>query len=241
MTNRTQTAIVLLMLAQGLAGCDGSRSSIPSGPTPVTSTPATPAPGDLKVFTNAAWEFSTTDLRDAHDQIVQFNTANELIWTADGTHLPGYPVQGNVIPAEASCKCALVVRVGSSNREIRAYLTADYGHDNPGTLVDLAIAGGVLVVSRTNVFAPGTYTQSGVVTEMTETGQAPVANANVSRVNEEGSGWQDGTTDKNGFYEIHGLYDGSRDVAVWKEGYEPVRSVVAIRGDTRFDTQLVRR
>ena len=129
-------------------------------------------------------------------------------------------MQGNVIPAEASCKCALVVRFGSSNREIHAYLTADYGHDNPGTLVDLAIAGGVLVVSRTNVFAPGTYTQSGVVTEMTELGQAPLENATVSRVNEEGSGWQDGTTDKNGFYEIHGLYDGSREVAVWKEGYE---------------------
>ena len=149
MTNRAQTAILLLMLPQGLAGCDGSHSSIPSGPTPVTSTPGTPAPGALRVFTDAAWKFSTSDLRDAHDQIVQFNTANELIWTADGTHLPGYPVQGNAISADVSCKCWLVVRFGTSNGERRAYLTADYGHDNPGTVVDLAITGGALVVSRT--------------------------------------------------------------------------------------------
>jgi hypothetical protein len=233
MTNRTQTAIGLLMLAEGLVACGGSRSSIPPAPTPASVA--------LKIFTDGASGFSTSDLRDADGQIVQFNTASELIWTADGTHLPGYSAQGNVIPAEASCTCGLVVRFGTSMGERRAYLTADYGHDNPGTLVDLAIAGGVLVVRRTNVFAPGTYTQSGVVTEMTERGQAPLENASVSRVDEEGTGWQGGTTDKNGFYEIHGLYDGSRKVAVSKEGYEIANWVVAIHGDTRFDARLVRR
>ena len=34
--------------------------------------------------------FATSDLRDAQDQIVQLNSANELIWAADGTRLPGY-------------------------------------------------------------------------------------------------------------------------------------------------------
>ena len=157
-------------------------------------------------FTEAASRFSTSDLRDAQEQIVQFNTAGELIWTADGTRLPGYRPQGNYIPAEGSCHCWFVVHFGTRAGERRAYLTADYGHENPGTVVDLEIAGGALVVSRTDVFPPGTYTQSGVVTEMTATGQAPIENAGVWRINEEESGWQGATTDKNGFYEIHGLY-----------------------------------
>lgn len=193
------------------------------------------------MFRDRASGFWTSDLRDAQEQIVQFNTANELIWTADGTRLPGYRAEGNFIPADASCKCTLVVRFGTRNGERRAYLTADYGHDNPGTVVDLEIAGGVLVVSRTNVFPPGTYTLSGVVTEVTETGQGPVENAGVWRVNEEETGWQEGTTNKDGFYEIHGLYDGSKEVSVMKEGYNTVSRVVPINGDTRFDIQLVRR
>lgn len=246
MRNRTRTGVVLLMLVQALAGCDGSRSSILSAPSPIPQPVPQPAPppasiNGLMMFTEQASGFSTSDLRDAQEQIVQFNTANELIWTADGTHLPGYRAEGNFIPAEASCKCTLVVHFGTRNGERRAYLTADYIHDNPGTVVDLEIAGGVLVVSRTNVFPPGTYTLSGVVTEVTETGQAPIEDAGVWRLNDEGSGYREGKTDKSGFYEIHGLYDGSRDITVIKEGYETVRRPVSINGDTRFDIQLVRR
>ena len=131
--------------------------------------------GGLRVFVDQASGFSTSDLRDAQEQIVQFNTDNELIWIADGTRLPGYSVQGNFIPAEASCQCWLAVRFGTSNGERRAYLTADYGHDNPGTMVDLEIAGGALVVRRTDVFVPGTYTLSGVVTEQTPSGPVLLA------------------------------------------------------------------
>jgi hypothetical protein len=193
------------------------------------------------VFTERASGFSTTDLHDAAEQMVQFSTAGELIWTADGTRLSGYGVQGNSIAFHASCQCSLVVRYGTRQGERRAYLTADYIHDNPGTLVDLAITGGVLVVNRTSVFPPGTYTQSGLVTERTDRGSVPIENAHIDRLDEEETGWQVGTTDKNGFYEIHGLNDGSRQVEVSKEGYETVRTVVEVRGDTRFDAQLVRR
>ena len=141
------------------------------------------------MFVDQASGFSTSDLHDAQEQVVQFNTANELIWMADGDHLPGYIVQGNFIPAEASCQCWLAVRFGTRNGERRAYLTADYGHDNPGTVVDLEIAGGALVVRRTDVFVPGTYTLSGVVTEQTPSGPVGIADAAVYRLNEEG---QDG-------------------------------------------------
>jgi hypothetical protein len=145
-----------------------------------------------------------------------------------------------VIPAERACQCWLIVRFGISNGERRAYFTADYGHDNPGTLVDLDIAGGVLVVRRTEQFAPGTYTQSGVITDVTAQGVVLVEGAIVSRVNEEGTGWQDATTDSRGFYELRGLYDGRREGGVRKPGYRALTTDVVVDGDTRFDASLVR-
>ena len=113
------------------------------------------------MFTEQASGFSTSDLRDAQEQIVQFNTANELIWTADGTHLPGYRAQGNFIPAEASC--GFVVRFGTRNGET--------------SLPDRRL----------------------------------------------------GTTDKNGFYEIHGLAAASRESSAMKDGYEPSGVVASQR------------
>jgi hypothetical protein len=139
------------------------------------------------------------------------------------------------------CACWLVVRFGTRDGERRAYLTADYIHDNPGTLVSLSISGAALIITRTAVFAPGTYTLSGVITETSETGPLPVEGAGVWRLNEEGSGWQVATTDKNGLYEMKGLYDGEREVSVIKDGYDTARSGVLIAGDTRFDREIVKR
>ncbi len=171
---------------------------------------------------------------------MQFNTANELIWTADGTRLTGYSASGgNYIAAEKLCQCWLEVRFGTRDGERRAYLTADYGHYNPGTLVDLELVGGAIVMKESNVYPPGTYALSGVVTEVTPAGPAPVEGASVSR--SYGSGWQNATTDKNGFYQIQGLYDGTDKVSAGKEGYETEESDVTVRGDTRFDIQLGRR
>jgi hypothetical protein len=98
----------------------------------------------------------------------------------------------------------------------------------------------VLVVKRTTVFAPGTYTLSSVVTEMTANGLAPVEDAGVWRLNEEMTGWQEARTDRNGFYELRGLYAGGGEVSVIKDGYDTAKSNVTIDGDTRFDSQLVR-
>ena len=237
--------VAVIGLVHALTGCGSS--SVPSSPSSVTAPrpqPPTPPPGSsngLATFTDPRSGFSTSDLHDVQEQVVRVNLANELIWVEDGTHLPGYRAQQNSIPAEMACACWLIVRFGIRNGERRAYLTADYGHDNPGTLVDLGIAGAALTVTRTTLFAPGTFTMSGVITEPSEDGPLPVADAMVTRVNEEGSGWQSGATDRNGFYEVHGLYDGARDVAVIKNGYVSTQSTVVINGDTRFDGQIVRR
>ena len=137
--------------------------------------------------------------------------------------------------------CWLIVRLGTSSSERRAYFSADYGHDTPGTLVDLEIVGNVLVVNRTTVFAPGTYTLTGVISEMTDDGLIPVEGADVWRTNEELTGSQVVRTGQNGVYVLGGLYDGGQAITVTKDGYQTVKAVVAVEGDTRFDSQLVRR
>jgi len=242
----TRTRIVLFLLMQGFVGCGRSDwQPTPSAPS-AAQQPVNPNP--LIVFKDPLTGLSTSDVRDAQDHLVQFTTSSELVWTADGTRLSGHSVQGpgyqslSNVAAEPSCQCWLVVRFGASGGERRAYLTADYIHFNPRTLVELEIAGGALIVSRTDVFPPGTYTLSGVVTEATETGLTPIENAIVSRLDEEGSGWDEATTDRNGFYEIRGLTDESRLTAFSKDGYQKVeRADFPIHGDMRFDVQLIRR
>lgn len=245
MTHRTRTAGVLLLLSQGLVGCGRSDSvSTPSAPSVVLQ-PVSPS--QLIAFRDPLTGLSTSDVRDAHNHIVQFTTASELVWTSDGTYLPGHFVQGpgyqslRNVAAEPSCECWLVVRFGASDGQRRAYLTADYIHFNPRTLVALEIARGALIVSRTDVFPPGTYTLSGIVTEATESGLTPIENASVYRLNEEQSGWDAATTDRDGFYEIHGLTDGSRLTGFTKTGYGKVEQPdLVIHGDMRFDVQLTR-
>lgn len=250
------TGMALLILAPlELAGCGSSTSpsaASPTGSSPI-SEPAPPLPsGSLVVFTESTSGFSTTDLRDVQEQVVQFNTANELIWTADGTRLPGFEVDTfhypgtafiNVVgPSRAICPtgCAFEVRFGTKDGQRRAYLTMDYVHDNPGTLVDVEVTGGALVVTKTNVFAPGTFTLSGTVTELTDAGERPVEAASVYRL--VASGWRGASTDRNGFYQMAGMYDSTNMVTAIKEGYqEQSRRDVVIKGDTQFDIQLVRR
>jgi hypothetical protein len=147
-----------------------------------------PPPDTLVVFKEAASGFATTDLRDAHDRILRFNMAGELIWTADGSRLPGYQVDtvhypGSTFISGRICEaeCAFEVRFGTKDGDRRAYLTVDYGHDNPGTLVDVEVVGGALVVTQTQMYAPGTFTLSGRVTELMAGNEIPVEGAHVYR------------------------------------------------------------
>ena len=118
-------------------------------------------------------------------------------------------------------------------------MTVDYGHDNPGTMVDVEVAGGALLVTRTTSYLPGTFSLSGVVTEVTPHGIVPVAGVIVYRAVT--GGWQDATTDATGFYKISGLNDGTEEVSAMKTGYQTSNDdSVTIRGDTRFDIRLSR-
>ncbi|HYT89694.1 MAG TPA: carboxypeptidase regulatory-like domain-containing protein [Gemmataceae bacterium] len=236
MTNRMQTAIVLLVLAQGLAGCDSSRSSIPSAPTPMAPLPATPASSNLMVFTDTASGLSTSDVHDAQDQMVQFNRAGELIWTAGGSRFPGWGGDYAYLKGpEKLCDCWFEVRFGAKDGQRLAYLIADDGKA-PGTIVDLEVVDGTLVLTQSHLYPPGTSTLSGVVTEATPTGPMPLAGALLHWYVSDF--WREATTDRNGFYTIPGVYDQSSVLDVSLEGYQTLRTAVTIRGDTRFDIQL---
>ena len=246
MTNKSFVGITILFVATGVVGCSSPTAPALSAP-PAPSDVSPPNPGPLVVFKDPLTGVTTSDVRDAHGHVVQFTDGNELIWI-DGTHFPGHEVDGpghrlhSNNPAEVSCQCWLVVRFGASDGERRAYMTADVGHSNPGTVMDLEIRGTELVVSWTDLFPPGTYTLSGFVSEATRAGLVPIEKAEVWRVDEEQTGWDHTTTDKNGFYQLHGLSDGSRAANISKEGYQTIdQGNVPVHGDTRFDIQLLRR
>ena len=248
----TSRPYVLLVMALVLAGCGDPYAppTVPSRVEPALDTPPPNAPTSVTLhqFTESTTGFSTTDLRDVEDQIVRFNTADELIWTVDDTRLRPYVVttikgfsrgpvhfiEGKICPEG----CTFEVRFGSKDGERRAYLTVDYGHDNPGTMVDVEVAGGALLVTRTTSYLPGTFSLSGVVTEVTPRGVVPVAGVIVYRAVT--GGWQDATTDAKGFYKISGLNDGTEEVAAMKAGYQTNEDSVTVRGDTRFDIRLSR-
>lgn len=242
MITRTQATLVVVGIACGLTGCDGrpSRSQF-LAPSSVTTPAAQPTPSApvLTVFAEAATGFSTSEVRDAQGQVVQFTRSGDLIWMADGTRFSGFPpAGGNYVQAESRCQCWLEVRFGSEGGERRAYLTADYGHDNPATLLDLEVVAGALVMTRSSVYPPGSFTVSGLVFENTPQGPSPLEGAGVSLGY--GTGWLNTTTDANGLYRIEGVQYWTETFVVGKEGFQKFEREISIKGDTRLDIELVR-
>jgi hypothetical protein len=241
-----RSPILLLLLLPALTGCGESSPVVPSesGPGPTSGDPTRSS--TLALFVDDDTGFQTSDLSDAQNQIIQVTNSNELLWTADGTRLPNYRVSsfrfGNgrryyfVEGKICDAGCAFEVRFGSDNGVRRAYLTVDYGHDNPGTVVDVEVIDGALHVAQTDAYPPGTSTLSGVVAGMTARG--PVALEGVEVWRGISTGWRHVRTDRNGFYEIRGLIDGSDRLEMWKDGFEKRSADVAITGNTRFDVEL---
>lgn len=102
---------------------------------------------------------------------------------------------------------------------------------------------GRLVANRTEIYPPGSFTLSGVVTETSANGTSPVDGAWVYLLvsGPAGGGWREAFTDRNGSYAIHGLYWSQPSVSVEKTGYDKTTASVRIDGDTRLDIRLVRR
>jgi hypothetical protein len=123
---------------------------MPLAPTPVVpAPPPAPVATDLVTFIDPFSGGATSDVRDIDDQIVRFNFAGELIWVADGTRFPGFPiVQRSYIMADASYQ----VRFGIKDGQRRAY----FGAHDQDLLYDLENVNGHLVITGTNVPVPGT-------------------------------------------------------------------------------------
>lgn len=149
---RTTRIVLLLAIAAVHTACGAGGAGMTS-PSPV------PHSAGLALFSDPDSDFMTTDVRDAQDEIVQFNTAGELVWAADGSRYPGYIADGHVITAGNICTgCYFYVRFGTRDGTRRAYLTwaAEVTADRPATLLDVAVIGGVLVVHDTEVVVPET-------------------------------------------------------------------------------------
>jgi hypothetical protein len=159
---KVSAAAIFLVLAMGLAGC-GGLSSVPPAPSPIPQAAPPPArpstPIQLAVFTDPGSPFSTSDVRDVQEHIVRFNTADELIWTADGTRFSEYFVSGNLIAYHHKSDTFFQVRFGTREGERRAYLTwtDDRLRGAPATLLDISVDGrGDLTFAETDVPVPGT-------------------------------------------------------------------------------------
>jgi IPT/TIG domain len=196
------------------------------------------APPVYQQFNDSRSGTNTPDVRDADDQIVRFTVDGFLVWAADETPLHGYRVRNNRYIDADFCRCTIEVRFGTRNSERQAFLTADYGHDNPETILNVELTGGVLTAERSTVYVPGTFLLTGVITEMTDAGPTPVEG--VAVVVSTDTGWRSSLSDRNGSYQMAGL-ENTREVVVIDDRYQRVSAMVAINADTRFDIRVVRR
>lgn len=102
----------------------------------------------LAVFTDPDTGFSTVDVRDIDEDIVQFDTeVGTLIWTATGVTFEGWQVDGNFL---LTSNTQFQVRFGTKDGERRAYFT----EVDPPTVCDLLLAQGELQILPTVFFVP---------------------------------------------------------------------------------------
>jgi hypothetical protein len=101
------------------------------------------------VFTDDATEFETSDVYDADDEIVRFDTTTKsIIWAADDRAFQegNWDVIGNFLGAAQ----AFQVRFGNVDGQRRAYFT----ETDPPTICDIEPVGEGLSISRTNKEVP---------------------------------------------------------------------------------------
>lgn len=163
LVRKMAAAVILSIVGHGLAGCnDSSHAALaPSAPSPIPQAAPAPVPlptlNGLAVFTDSATGFSTTDVLDSDGQMIRVNTANELIWVADGTRFPEFiAAASNTIGYHHAGDTYFQIRFGTKAGERRAYVTWPDGRlQGAATILDLWVdARGDLKVTETNVTVP---------------------------------------------------------------------------------------
>ena len=136
---RRCTAWVFLI---GFVGCGDSGLTTDSTPPPP------PRAGDtFAVFMDPNSDFQTTDVRDADNEVVRFDTTETaLVWTATDLLFDGWVVDGNFLGAGRPYQ----VRFGAVSGERRAYFTETVR----GTICELSVVNNELFIAPTDLLPP---------------------------------------------------------------------------------------
>jgi hypothetical protein len=148
MTDQTRffAAALLAAVVAAVACSDGAPASPSPAPQPTPSPTPQPLAVSLVTFRDPASSFSTTEIRDYQDQVVRFNTVDELVWAADDSRFPGYRVSGNFVGSHGY-EIVFVTREG----ERRAYFTVHgHGPSDPNRVCDIEVVNGRLVINETS-------------------------------------------------------------------------------------------
>jgi len=101
----------------------------------------------LVVFTDPDSSLRTNDVYEADDELVRFDPASgSLIWAADGSSFPGYPVDGDLIGPTGFFK----VRFGTVEGQRRAYFTETEAE----TICDIRVDDAGLGIFPTSMTVP---------------------------------------------------------------------------------------
>lgn len=133
-TTMRSWAFLLFLSCLVLVGCGGSSTTGPD-------------PARLVLFQDPDSAFSTSDVRDAQEQIVRFDSVDEtLIWTPTGAAFPGWHTSGNFLDASHRFQ----VRFGTKDGTRRAYFTETLAD----TICDIQVNNGQLIILPTDVPIP---------------------------------------------------------------------------------------
>lgn len=142
---RALLGVIFLVIAGGAAACGPKSPTAPGGPPPA-------APVRVLVFTDPVSGTQTSEVRDAHGEIMRFDSAGTLLWGAKQSPFQRFP------EAFGFKTDSLSVLWGTENGERRAYLTAAinwWHYDPPPILIDVEVDGdGHLAIRFPNPSVP---------------------------------------------------------------------------------------
>jgi hypothetical protein len=84
--------------------------------------------------------------------------------------------------------------------------------------------------------SPVTYSVAGTVSEATQDGSRPVADASVSVGN--GASNLTASTDESGKFSVEGLTAGTWELSIGKEGYEPLTMMLEVQASKTIEIEL---
>ena len=140
--NRRRRLVIGVVVVAASCGDGSSPTS-----APVATPPPPPAGSSLAVFTDSQTGFQTTNVLDADNELVQFDTVeNTLIWTPLNLLFDGWVVSGSFLDEDRLYQ----VRFGTVGGERRAYFT----ETGRGTICDLSVENNFLQIRPTDLLPP---------------------------------------------------------------------------------------